>query len=79
MAYGNPDCDYNGFDDDKELINGNWVEPMIIENIDIDSKTHREEFLGPVFNLYKVISQKHALDLANKNDFGLSAAIFTEN
>jgi acyl-CoA reductase-like NAD-dependent aldehyde dehydrogenase len=52
---------------------------MIIENIDTDSQTHRQEFLGPIFNLYKVISQKHALDLANKNDFGLSAAIFTEN
>lgn len=56
MAYGNPNCNYDGFKDDKELKNGNWVEPMVIENIDIDSESHKEEFLGPVFNLYKVIS-----------------------
>jgi acyl-CoA reductase-like NAD-dependent aldehyde dehydrogenase len=79
VAYGNTDCHYNGFDDNKELKNGNWVEPMIIEGIDTDSLTHQQEFLGPVFNLYKVITQKHALDLANKTDYGLSAAIYTEN
>lgn len=56
VAYGNPNCNYDGFKDDKELKNGNWVEPMVIENIDTDSESHKEEFLGPVFNLYKVIS-----------------------
>ena len=40
MAYGNPNCDYDGFNSNKELMNGNWVEPMIIEGIDIESPTH---------------------------------------
>jgi succinate-semialdehyde dehydrogenase/glutarate-semialdehyde dehydrogenase len=64
---------------DENLRNGNFVEPMVVEGIDTDSKSWHEEFFGPIFNLFKAQSQKHALDLANKSDFGLSAAVFTEN
>ena len=52
---------------------------MIIENIDTDSPSYQEEFFGPVFNLYKAKSKKQAIDLANKSEYGLSAAVFTQN
>jgi succinate-semialdehyde dehydrogenase/glutarate-semialdehyde dehydrogenase len=75
LAYGNLDYEHS----DPLLKNGNFVEPMVVEGINTDSKSWHEEFFGPVFNLYKASSQKHALDLANKSDFGLSSAVFTEN
>lgn len=63
----------------EELAKGNFYAPLVIENIDTNSATFGEEFFGPVFNLYMAKSQKQALDLANKSDYGLSAAIFTKN
>lgn len=65
--------------DNKDLVNGNFCEPLVIENIDVDSPSYSEEFFGPVFNLYKAKSQKEALDMANKSDYGLSGAIFTRD
>ena len=44
-----------------------------------NSNIYKEEFFGPVFNLFKVDSSKEALDLANKSDFGLASTIFTED
>lgn len=65
--------------EDPELVNGNFVDTFVLEDMDTDSKAYREEFFGPVFNLYKVDSSKEAFDLANKSDYGLASTIFTEN
>jgi len=64
---------------DPELKNGNFFEPMVIENIDTDSPSFSEEFFGPVFNLFKSSSLKESLDLANKSDYGLSGAVFSQD
>ena len=48
--------DLNYIHPDKDLENGNFVEPMVVEGIDTDSKSFHEEFFGPVFNLYKAQS-----------------------
>jgi succinate-semialdehyde dehydrogenase/glutarate-semialdehyde dehydrogenase len=64
---------------DPVMKNGNFFSPMVLENIDTDSPSWTEEFFGPVFNIFKATSQKNALDLANKSDYGLSAAVFTQN
>lgn len=65
--------------EDPELRNGNFVDVMMLEGMDHDSESYREEFFGPVFNLFKVDSSKEALDLANKSDYGLASTIFTED
>jgi len=64
---------------DRELENGHYFSPVVLEGMNPDSAIHEEEFFGPVFNLFKVDSSKEALDLANKSDYGLSAAIFTKD
>ena len=51
---------------------------MMLEGMDHDSESYREELFGPVFNLFKVDSSKEALDLANKSDYGLASTIFTD-
>ena len=65
--------------DDPELRNGNFVDAMLLENMCTDSQAYREEYFGPVFNLFKVDTSKEALDLANKSDYGLASTIFTED
>jgi len=64
---------------DSELQGGNYVEPMILENIKVDSPSWSEEFFGPTFNLWRGSSEEHCLELANNSEYGLSAAVFTEN
>jgi succinate-semialdehyde dehydrogenase / glutarate-semialdehyde dehydrogenase len=44
-----------------------------------DSDIYKEEFFGPVFNLFKVDNHKDAIDLANKSDYGLASTVFTED
>lgn len=75
ITYG----DINFRMDDPELKNGNFVDVMMLEGMNHDSETYREEFFGPVFNLFKVDSSKEALDLANKSDYGLASTIFTDD
>ena len=65
--------------DNPELANGAWFSPVVTENMSPDSQIYNEEFFGPVFNLFKVDSSKEALDLANKSDYGLSGAVFTND
>ena len=65
--------------DDAELQYGNFVKPIVLEGMNSDSQAYREEFFGPVFNLFKVDSSKEAIDLANKSDYGLAGAVFTED
>ena len=65
--------------EDETLAKGNFVSPFVIENVEPDSQTYKEEFFGPVFNLFKVDSSKEALDLANKSDYGLASTIFTDD
>ena len=65
--------------EDKELENGSYFSPVVLEDMDTDSAIYNEEMFGPVFNLFRVDSSKEAMDLANKSDYGLSAAIFTKD
>lgn len=65
--------------DDEEMRNGNFVDCFLVEKMNSNSEIYKEEFFGPVFNLFKVDSSKEALDLANKSDYGLASTIFTED
>jgi len=64
---------------DPSLKNGNFVDVMLLEGMNSNSKAYKEELFGPVFNLFKVDSSKEALDLANKSDYGLASTIFTDD
>ena len=50
-----------------------------MEGMDPNSDVYKEEFFGPVWNLFKVRDSKEAMDLANKSDYGLSSTIFTDD
>ncbi|XRG79375.1 aldehyde dehydrogenase family protein [Rossellomorea sp. GAMAL-10_SWC] len=64
---------------DKELINGFYVQPTIFENVSSDARIAREEIFGPVVALFKVKNYEEAVEMANDTEYGLSAAICTNN
>lgn len=58
---------------------GAIVEPTVLENVPESVSIHREEVFGPTVNMYPVRSLDEAIKKANSLDFGLHAAVFTEN
>lgn len=64
---------------DEELKNGFYVQPTIFENVSSDARIAREEIFGPVIALFKVKNYEEAVGMANDTEYGLSAAICTNN
>jgi len=51
----------------------------VLLNVDHHMPVMREEIFGPVAGIMKVSSDDEAVDLMNDSDFGLTAAIWTED
>jgi glyceraldehyde-3-phosphate dehydrogenase (NADP+) len=58
---------------------GAVVWPTLLENVPQGVRLDREEIYGPVAALYRTQSLEEAIERANAVDYGLHAAIFTEN
>lgn len=58
---------------------GYFMEPTIIAETRNDMKVVREEIFGPVLVVQTFSDADEAMRLANDNDYGLAAAIWTEN
>ncbi|TJY72570.1 aldehyde dehydrogenase family protein [Arthrobacter sp. CAU 1506] len=66
--------------DDGELATGYFVPPTILElpagrELDI----WREELFGPVLSVRRAANVEQAFELANDGEYGLSAALFTQD
>jgi aldehyde dehydrogenase (NAD+) len=64
---------------DGDLAQGFFHEPTIFDNVTRDMRIAREEIFGPVVSLIPVESLDVAIDIANEVEYGLSAAIFTQD
>ncbi|WP_257351007.1 aldehyde dehydrogenase family protein [Pseudalkalibacillus decolorationis] len=64
---------------EEELANGFYVKPTVFENVSHDARLAREEIFGPVIALFKVKNYEEAVEMANDTEYGLSAAICTNN
>jgi len=64
---------------DGALASGHFHEPTIFDNVTPDMRIAREEIFGPVVSLIPVDSLDRAIDVANGVEYGLSAAIFTQD
>jgi acyl-CoA reductase-like NAD-dependent aldehyde dehydrogenase len=60
-------------------IEGNFVYPTVLVDVTHDMKLMREETFGPLIPIIKVSSAAEAISLANDNDFGLGASIWSRN
>jgi len=56
-----------------------YLAPQVLLGVDHRMPVMREEIFGPVAGIMSVSSDDEAVDLMNDSDFGLTAAIWTEN
>ena len=62
-----------------ELKYGAWIEPTIWTGLADDAVVIREEIFGPCCHIRPFDTEEEAIKLANDTEYGLAAAIWTEN
>ncbi|MCA9901080.1 MAG: aldehyde dehydrogenase family protein, partial [Anaerolineales bacterium] len=58
---------------------GLYMEPTVMVNVDHSMKIMREETFGPVVPIMMVDDERHAIQLANDSNLGLSASVWSKN
>lgn len=56
---------------------GNVMPPHVFGNVTADMDIAREEIFGPLVGIQSARDAEHALELANRSEYGLSSAVFT--
>lgn len=56
-----------------------YLAPQVLLDVNHSMPVMREEIFGPVAGIMKVSSDDEAVDLMNDSDFGLTAAVWTED
>ncbi|MFK8068543.1 MAG: 2-hydroxymuconic semialdehyde dehydrogenase [Gammaproteobacteria bacterium] len=63
----------------EDLNGGAWIEPTIWTGLADDAVTIREEIFGPCCHIRPFDTEEEVIKLANDTEYGLGAAIWTEN
>jgi len=58
---------------------GNLIYPTLFDNVTTDMRLAWEEPFGPVLPIIRVKDKDEAIEIANKSEYGLQGAVFTEN
>ena len=58
---------------------GNFFSTTILTDVTPDNDAYREEFFGPVAQVYRVGSEAEAVELANDTPFGLGSYVMTND
>ena len=58
---------------------GYFLQPTVIENLPNNARCNQEEIFGPVITLQPFDTDEEALALANDNQYGLAATLWTNN
>ncbi len=64
---------------DPAHVDGFYMAPTILENVDPQDEISTKEILGPITCLYRVQDFAEALSLANDSPYGLTACIHTRS
>src|SRR5699024_12259269 len=64
---------------EEEKINGNFIQPTILNNVSKDMKIFTEETFGPVGPIITFTKENELLSLANHVNYGLAAYIYSKN
>ncbi len=59
--------------------NGNFFSPTVLTGITPDNDAYREEFFGPVAQVYRVAGEEEAIRLANDTPYGLGSYVWTDD
>lgn len=55
------------------------MQPTVVLNVTSDMRLYREESFGPVCTVQRFSSVEEAIELANDSEFGLAAAVFSQD
>ena len=58
---------------------GNVMPPHVFGDVTADMEIAREEIFGPLVGIQSARDAEHALELANRSEYGLSSAVFTSS
>lgn len=58
---------------------GYFIQPTVFSGVTDDMRIAKEEIFGPVQSLFKFKTMEEALERANNTNYGLAAAIFSDN
>lgn len=64
---------------DKAEGNGYYIQPTIFADVAEDARIMLEEIFGPVLAVCKAKDFKHAIDIFNNTEYGLTGAVFSNN
>lgn len=64
---------------DGRCVNGYFIEPTVIVDLDEKCRTNQEEIFGPVVTIMPFDTEEEVLTYANSTAYGLSATIWTQN
>ena len=64
---------------DGRLARGNFVAPTVFDGCEDGMSIVREEIFGPVMAVLEFDTEEEVVERANATDFGLSAAVFTQD
>ena len=56
---------------------GNYFRPTVLSNVTPDADAYKQEFFGPVAQVYRVDGEDEAIAVANATEFGLGSYLFT--
>ncbi len=62
-----------------DLNAGAWIEPTIWTGLADDARVMKEEIFGPCCHIRPFDSEEEVIQLANDTEYGLAAAVWTEN
>ena len=64
---------------DGRCAQGHFIQPTVIEGLDMTCRTNQEEIFGPVVTIMPFKTEEEALLLANATQYGLAATVWTQN
>src|SRR5690625_1197567 len=64
---------------EEEQMNGNFIQPTVLNNVSTDMNIFTEETFGPVAPIITFTTENELLELANHEEYGLAAYMYSNN